>query len=74
VLRLCRENDIPAFEKDFSLTDVYGAEESFVTGTYAGLTPVTDIDGRIIGDGNKGAVTSRLQSLYLELIEKETAA
>ena len=74
VLRLCRENDIPAFEKDFSLTDVYGAEESFVTGTYAGLTPVTDIDGRIIGDGNKGAVTSRLQSLYLELIERETAA
>ena len=74
VLRLCRENGIPAFEKDFSLTDVYGAEESFVTGTYAGLTPVAEIDGRTIGDGVKGALTTRLQSLYLELIEKETAS
>jgi branched-chain amino acid aminotransferase len=74
VLRLCRENGIPAFERDFSLTDVYGADESFVTGTYAGLTPVAEIDGRTIGDGAKGALTARLQSLYLELIEAETTA
>jgi branched-chain amino acid aminotransferase len=74
VLRLCRENGIPAFEKDFSLTDVYGADESFVTGTYAGLTPVAEIDGRTIGDGAKGALTGRLQSLYLKLIEAETTS
>jgi branched-chain amino acid aminotransferase len=74
VLRLCRENGIPAFERDFSLTDVYGADESFVTGTYAGLTPVAEIDGRTIGDGAKGALTARLQSLYLQLIEAETTA
>ncbi|MEE4162157.1 MAG: aminotransferase class IV [Woeseiaceae bacterium] len=70
VLELCRANGIPAFEKDFSLTDVYGADESFVTGTFAGLTPVAEIDGRSIGDGGKGPVTARLQSLYLDLIER----
>ena len=73
VLRACRENDIPAFEKDFSLTDVYGADESFVTGTFAGLTPVAEVDGRTIGDGRKGELTARLQSLYLELIERESS-
>ncbi len=46
VLRLCRESGIAAYEKNFSLTEVYGAEEAFVTGTYAGIAPVTEIDGR----------------------------
>ena len=64
VIKVCRDNAIPVFEKDFSLTDVYGADESFVTGTFAGLTPVAEVDGRTIGDGDKGELTSRLQSLY----------
>ena len=46
VIRLCREAGIPVFEKNFSLTDVYGAEEAFVTGTFAGLVPVREVDGR----------------------------
>src|SRR4029079_1791390 len=46
VIRLCRENGIPLFEKQFSLYDVYGADEAFVTGTFAGLVPVREIDGR----------------------------
>ncbi len=73
VIRACRENDIPVFEKDFSLTDVYGADESFVTGTFAGLTPVAEIDGRTIGSGEKGEMTKRLQSLYRELIERDAS-
>ena len=73
VIRVCRENDIPVFEKDFSLTDVYGADESFVTGTFAGLTPVAEIDGRTIGSGEKGEMTKRLQSLYRELIERDAS-
>ncbi len=71
VIRVCRETDIPVFEKNFSLTDVYGAEESFVTGTFAGLTPVAEIDGRTIGTGRKGELTERLQTLYLQLIERD---
>ena len=71
VLRLCREHGIPAFEKDFSLTDVYGAEEAFVTGTFAGLVPVTEVDGRPIGP--RGPMVKRLQSLYMDLVKKESA-
>jgi branched-chain amino acid aminotransferase len=71
VVRICRDNGIPVFERNFSLTDVYGADESFVTGTFAGVAPVTEIDGRVIGEGEKGPTVERLQDLYLQLIEKE---
>jgi branched-chain amino acid aminotransferase len=73
VLSLCRANGIVAREKNFSLTEAYSAEEAFVTGTYAGLTPVIEIDGRRISDG-RGPMVERLQGLYLELIERDVAA
>ena len=71
VIALCRENAIPVHERNFSLTDVYGAEESFVTGTFVGVAPVASVDGRTIGSGERGPVTERLQELYLDLIERE---
>ncbi len=71
IITLCRDNGIPVFEKNFSLTDVYGAEESFVTGTFAGVAPVVEVDGRVLGEGVRGPVVERLQNLYLELIEAE---
>ncbi len=46
VLRAARRAGIPAYEKDFSLFDVYAADEAFCTGTFAGLTPVVKVDGR----------------------------
>jgi branched-chain amino acid aminotransferase len=70
VVALCREQGIPVFEKDFSLTDVYGAEEAFVTGTFAGLVPVRGIDGRVMGDGRRGAMVERLQQHYMALVAK----
>jgi branched-chain amino acid aminotransferase len=73
VLRVCRDNGIPAFEKSFSLTDVYGAEEAFVTGTFAGVAPVVDIDGRSISDA-RGPMVERLQNLYRELIASDVAS
>jgi branched-chain amino acid aminotransferase len=73
VLRLCRENGITAHEKNFSLTEAYGAEEAFVTGTYAGIAPVIEIDGRSIGAG-RGPMVERLQQLYLRLIERDIGA
>ena len=72
MLRVCRENGIPAYEKDFSLTEVYGAEEAFVTGTFAGVAPVLEVDGRAISSG-RGPMVERLQRLYLELIERDVA-
>ena len=73
VLALCRENGITAREKNFSLTEVYAAEEAFVTGTYAGIVPVTEVDGRRISAG-RGPTVVRLQQLYRELIERDVAS
>ena len=74
IIDLCRANDIPVFEKNFPLAKCYGAEEAFTTGTFAGLAPVGQIDGRVIGSGQRGAMVERLQGLYLELIHKDTAS
>jgi branched-chain amino acid aminotransferase len=70
VIALCRTNAIPVHERNFSLADVYGADEAFVTGSFGGLTTVTEVDGRKIADG-PGPTTRRLRHLYLELIERE---
>jgi branched-chain amino acid aminotransferase len=67
VIRVCREAGIPVFEKDFSLTEVYGAEEAFVTGTFAGVVHVTEIDGRVLST-ERGPMVERLQGLYKELM------
>ena len=71
VINLCKANDIPVFEKNFSVMQSYSADEAFVTGTFAGLTPVVDIDGRIIGSGKRGPMVDRLQELYRHLIARE---
>ena len=64
VLEVCRSHGIPARETTFSLTDVYNAAEAFVTGTFAGVVPVTTVDGRTIGTGERGPLVHRLQKLY----------
>jgi branched-chain amino acid aminotransferase len=74
VLQVCREAGIPAFEKNFSLTQVYGADEAFCTGTFAGVVPVRSVDGRVLGDGNAGPMVGRLQALYRELAARDAAA
>lgn len=73
VIEVCKANNITCFEKDFSLFDVYGADEAFVTGTFGGLTPVTKIDGRQIGEGKYGKMTRKLNDLYEKLIQKTIA-
>ena len=74
VLRICREAGIPSFEKNFSLTEVYSAEEAFVTGTFAGVAPVRAIDGRTLDGGVPGPMVTRLQALYKELVRRDIAA
>ena len=72
VIDLCRENAIPVYEKNFSLVETYGADEAFLTGTFGAQTPVSEIDGRRIGDGGQGPVTARIQEMYKALIQRET--
>jgi branched-subunit amino acid aminotransferase/4-amino-4-deoxychorismate lyase len=71
VMTLCREAGIALHEREFTLPQVYSADEAFVTGTFAGVVPVREIDGRVIGSGGCGPVTERLQCLYAELCDKE---
>ena len=73
VISLCRHNGIPSFEKNFSLSQVYGAQEAFVTGTLGGVVPVIEVDGRTIGEGKSGPMVQRLQNLYAELVNKDTS-
>lgn len=68
VIDLCRANGIPVFQRNYSLVDVYGAEEMFLTGTFGAQTPVGMVDGRVIGTGQMGPVTERLRGLYKTLV------
>ena len=71
VIELCRENGIVVRERDFSLVDAYGADEAFLTGTFGAQTPVSEIDGRIIGEGRAGPVFHRIRKLYENLVANE---
>ena len=68
VIDLCRAHQIPVFERNFSLVDCYGADEAFLTGTFGAQTPVAEIDGRRIGDGQMGPLTARLRTLYMDMV------
>ena len=70
VIEICKLEGIPIFEKNFSLVEVYGADESFLTGTFGAQVPVGLVDGRPIGNGVAGDITKRIRSAYFDLIEK----
>jgi branched-chain amino acid aminotransferase len=57
-----------AKECDFTLAQVYSADEAFVTGTLGGVTPIVRIDGRAIGDGKPGLLTQAASDLYLKAV------
>lgn len=73
VIDLCRANDIPVFEKNYSLYEAYSADEAFLTGTFGAQTPVADIDGKPIGEGVARPVTRRIRQLYGDLVKANTA-
>ena len=71
VIDLCRANEIPVFERNYSLVDAYGADEAFLTGTFGAQTPVAEIDGKPIGTGER-PVTTRIRELYKQLVRENT--
>jgi branched-chain amino acid aminotransferase len=73
VLEAAKEGGMATYQRNFSLTDVYGADEAFVTGTFAGLVPVRTVDGRAIGSGDR-PVTTQLRLLYKELVDRDISA
>ena len=78
MLEICRSNEIPFEETDFSLADVYAADECFVTGTFAGVVPVRDVYSRSIGDASihfkppQVGVIRRISMLYKDLVKTES--
>ncbi len=71
VLDICGANGIAAFERDFTIDDVRSADEAFVTGTFAGVTPVIEFDGGEMSAGVRGPMAGRIQNLYIDLIRSE---
>lgn len=72
IIQLCRNDGTPIFQRNFSLVDAYGADEAFLTGSFGGVTPVVEIDGRAISDG-PGPVTRRLRAEYRALVHMESS-
>ncbi len=76
VIDLCRANDIPVFEKNYSLYEAYSADEAFLTGTFGAQTPVREIDGKRIGRDDQaegaGPMTRHIRDLYKKLIADHT--
>ena len=73
VIDLCKANDIPVYERNYSLYETYSADEAFMTGTFGAQTPVGVIDGKKIGNGER-PVMERIQALYKDLIRADTGA
>ena len=71
IINICKENSITVYEKEFLMESVHSSDEAFVTGTFAGVIPVIEVDGHKISKGKRGKVTSSLQNLYLDLISLE---
>ena len=70
VIRLCRENNIPIYEKHFTMEHVRSADEAFVTGTFANIIPAVEIDGQVMSGGKRGKITHRLQDIYKQNLAK----
>ena len=74
VIKLCCQNQINHEIRDYSLSEVYRADEMFCTGTMGELAPVTEVDGRIIGNGLTGPLTKHMSNLFKQCVAKEAEA
>jgi branched-chain amino acid aminotransferase len=71
IIDLCAEAGVPCHQRNFTIEDVANADEAFVTGTFAGLTPVVKFDGKAMSGGNRGPMVEKLQGLYIDLIGRQ---
>jgi len=68
VIQIARDNGIEVHEQDFTKDELYTADELFFSGTAANVTPIREVDGRMIGDGQY-PVTKRIQKIYFDAIQ-----
>ena len=67
VIKICKELDIEVTERNITRDELYIAEEIFLTGTAAEITPVREVDSRTIGAGKKGPITDKIQQTFFEI-------
>ncbi|MFQ5470352.1 MAG: branched-chain amino acid transaminase [Gammaproteobacteria bacterium] len=72
IIKLASEQGIDVREKNMTRDEVYIADEAFFTGTAAEVTPIREIDGRMIGEGSRGPITEKLQALYFDVVHGRT--
>jgi len=72
IIQLAQEQHIPVEEARFTRDDLYIADEAFFTGTAAEVTPIREVDGRIIGKGMPGPLTRQLQTSFFDVVRNKT--
>jgi branched-chain amino acid aminotransferase len=74
VMQLADDEGLQVIEKRITRDEVYIADEAFFTGTAAEVTPIREVDGRVIGSGSRGPITERLQSKYFDVVHGRSPA
>jgi len=69
IIKIAKDNKINVMEERFTRDDVYIADEAFFTGTAAEVTPIREVDGRIIGEGKRGKITKKLQTIFFDIVK-----
>lgn len=69
IMKIAADKKIPVVEERFTRDELYIADEAFFTGTAAEVTPMRELDGRIIGSGKPGPITKELQSIFFDLVK-----
>jgi len=73
VIHLAKEHGLQVIEKHITRDEIYTADEAFFTGTAAEVTPIRELDNRTIGDGDRGPITTQLQSMYFDCVTGKAA-
>jgi len=68
-IEICKKNNIPCHEKNFTFEDISDCEEAFVTGTFGGIVPVSTLEDKSLQSTNKESITNKIRTLYLQEIE-----
>jgi branched-chain amino acid aminotransferase len=73
VIRIAHDKGIDVLEQSFTRDEVYGADEVFLTGTAAEVTPIREVDDRVIGSGTRGPITKTVQSAFFDAVRGRNA-
>ncbi len=68
VIRIARDKGIEVVERLFGRDELYGADEAFLTGTAAEVTPIREVDDRVVGEGTRGPITRTIQSTFFDSV------